>query len=231
MKSNWRAAVVILTVLLVLVGGAGWYLAIVRGSELRAVRDTLQADDSRTAALGHDKDALKQQVSGLQVQLATARQSADQAQAALAAAKGSADDMATLRTQLAAANTRADVANTRLRTLQQAPPKPGLVRTPHTLAAAPTFDLPASANAHAYLAAARQAIAAGNMTRARAALGRAEVRSLNAAQLGDPPTAEQRARSHQIQHAIDMLDAGRTSSVRHLIDMLLIGPDQAPTLH
>ncbi|NPD69816.1 hypothetical protein HN018_23950 (plasmid) [Lichenicola cladoniae] len=228
MKSNWRAAVIILTVLIMLVGAAGWYLAIVRASELATARDTLQADEARTAALGHDKDILQQQVNGLQAQVATARQSAGQAQAALATAKGSVDDMATLRTLLAAANTRADAADTQLRALRQVPPKPEQGKAANTLAATPTFDLPAAASAHAYLTAARQAIAAGNTTRARAALGRAEVRSLNAGQLGDPPTAKERARSHQIQNAIDMLDAGRTSSARRLIETLLDEPSQAP---
>lgn len=227
MKSNWRAAIISLAVLLVLVGAAGWYLAVVRASELAAARNIRQADDMRMASLGNDKDALQQKVDGLQAQLATARQSADQAQAALAIARSNAEDAAALHTQLADANARAAAATTQLQALRQKQPTRESMKAPQSHAAAPMFDLPASAGAHAYLAAAQQAMEAGNLAKARAALGRAEVRSLNAAQLGRPPTAEERERSRKIQNAIDLLDAGRKASAREVIKTLLAGMDQA----
>lgn len=227
MKSNWRAAIISMAVVLVLVGAAGWYLAIVRASALETARNTLRADDARAASLGQDRDALQQQVTGLKAQLSTAQESVGQAQAALAAAKSAAEDTATLKTQLAEANARAAAAATQLQTLQQqttrkaakAPPRGG----------APMFDLPASASVHDYLVVSQQAIEAGNLAKARAALGRAEVRSLNAAQLGNPPTEEERERSHRIQRSIDMLNAGKRASASHVIETLLAGTDQAPT--
>lgn len=228
MKSNWRAAIISLAVVLVLVGAAGWYLAIVRAAELKVAGNTLQADDARAASLDHDKDALQQTVSGLQAQLATAQESVRQTQAALATAKAGADDATALKTQLADANARAAAADAHLHALEQKQVRQASDKGPRPRGAASSLNLPVSASAHAYLVAAKQAIGSGNLAQARAALGRAEVRSLNAAQLNNPPTAGARERSHQIQQAIDLLDAGKKASASRLIDTLLADPDQAP---
>lgn len=228
MKSNWRAAIIALVVVLVLVGGAGWYLAIMRASELAVARNTLQTDDASVASIGHDKEALQQTVNNLQAQLATAQRSADQAQAALATAKGEAEDEATLRTQLADANARAAATAAQLQALKHKQATKTSTKEIPSRVAPVTFDLPRSASTHQYLVAAKQAIGSGNLAKARAALGRAEVRSLNTAQLNGPPSSEQQERSHTIQQAIDMLDAGKKASALDTITTLLAESAQPP---
>lgn len=227
MRDTARQALVVITVLLALAALVGWWFAIARAGQLETARSSLDAAQGRAQGLQQQTTSLQQQLTTAEAARDSAKREASEAQRALDEARRSNTGSAELEKRLAAANARADAAETSLKQAREE--SRAKSESPHADARrSPSDDLPlpglpSGSSPRDYLVAAQQAIKSGRVDLARAALGRAEVRTLNAAHSGAPPTPEEHRRIAAIDHAIALLKRNERSAALKAVDGILSG--------
>lgn len=242
----WGLSVaLIIAVVVAVVALLGWDRAIERADERSALMWAAQAKVD-------DLPRLQQQVETLTAQLEDARRreqelerQAEQARAAAARvelqrAEAKPTDLVTANA-VAAAEQRATAAEralteaqARVQALEQAARVAGQARRPGALTRAlnddvaglPNSGLPAGATARDYLVAAHQALRAGEVGRAQAALERAETRLLNRNSLAVASTGEARRNGIlQIDEALDQLTGDDIAGALDRVERLLTRTD------
>ncbi len=215
----------------------GWNSAITRADQQASKAAAAQAAAVRATELQQQVTALQREVASskereqaLQGQAATAASELAQAQSRAAGLDQAEARAAAAETAAAAAErsrveaqARVDALELTARTTDRRPPAGVAPAAPAGASAAvPLPGLSADATARDYLAAARQAIQAGNAGEAQASLERAETRLLNRASLAAGPNRPLRHPGvTEIEQALDQLDANDSAGALATIGRLL----------
>ncbi len=214
-----------------------------QAAEAQAAAAQATVLQQQVASLQRELASSKERGQALQSQAATAASELAQAQAK--AAESNAAEARAMAAEKAAAEAeharveaqaRVDALEPAARTADQRPPAGVVPAAPASSPPAvppaavadgaspalPLPGLPADATARDYLAAARQAIQAGNASEAQASLERAETRLLNRASLAAGPNRPLRHPGvTEIEQALDQLGASDSEGALATIDRLL----------